>query len=80
LRTTGTCRGGRAELKDYTNVVSELQKRELDPNVLGWHANVRSADLFLGVPTIGEVRLGIERLRRNDRTRAGTLELWLHGL
>lgn len=63
-----------------TNVVSELRKRDPDPRVLTWYAAVRSADLFLSGLTIGEIRLGIERLRRKDSTQAGQLENWLHGL
>jgi len=30
--------------------------------------------------TIGEIRLGIERLRRKDSAQADLLEQWLHGL
>jgi toxin FitB len=63
-----------------TNVVSELRKRQPDRNVLAWYATVSSADLFLSVLTIGEIRLGIERLRRKDPAQAYTIELWLRGL
>jgi len=63
-----------------TNVVSELRKRDPDRNVLAWYATVRSADLFLSVLTIGEIRLGIERLRRKDPAQADTIEQWLRGL
>ncbi len=31
-------------------------------------------------PDLGEVRLGIERLRRKDGAQADLLEQWLHGL
>lgn len=63
-----------------TNVVSELRKRDPDPNVLAWYATVSSAELFLSVLTIGEIRLGIERLRRRDPAQAETIEQWLRGL
>lgn len=63
-----------------TNVVSELRKRDPDPHVLAWYATVTSAELFLSVLTIGEIRLGIERLRRKDQPQAGLLEEWLRGL
>jgi toxin FitB len=63
-----------------TNVVSELRKRLPDPHVLAWYGTVSSADLFLSVLTIGEIRLGIERLRRKDTTQADLLEQWLRGL
>jgi len=63
-----------------TNVVSELRKRHPDPHVLAWYGGVASADLFISVLTIGEIRLGIERLRRKDVAQADVLEQWLRGL
>lgn len=63
-----------------TNVVSELRKRQADGNVLSWYATVSSADLFLSVLTIGEIRLGVERLRRRDPAQADIIEQWLRGL
>jgi predicted nucleic acid-binding protein len=63
-----------------TNVVSELRKRDPDPHVLAWYATVTSAELFLSVLTIGEIRLGIQRLRRKDEPQAVLLEHWLQGL
>src|SRR5579859_7873397 len=63
-----------------TNIVSELRKRDPDPLVVAWYGTVTSAQLFLSVLTIGEIRLGIERLRRKDNTQADLLEQWLQGL
>jgi hypothetical protein len=63
-----------------TNVVSELRKRHPDPHVLAWYGGIASADLFISVLTIGEIRLGIERLRRKDPAQADLLEQWLRGL
>jgi toxin FitB len=63
-----------------TNIVSELRKRDPDPNVLAWYATVSSADLFLSVLTIGEICLGVERLRRRDPEQADTIERWLRVL
>jgi toxin FitB len=63
-----------------TNVVSELRKRDPDPHVLAWYATVTSAELFLSALTIGEIRLGIQRLRRKDEPQAVLLEQWLQGL
>ncbi|MGD0686417.1 MAG: type II toxin-antitoxin system VapC family toxin [Streptosporangiaceae bacterium] len=63
-----------------TNVVSELRKRDPDPAVLAWYGKVTSAEIFLSMLTIGEIRLGIERLRRKDSARAELLEHWLRGL
>jgi predicted nucleic acid-binding protein len=63
-----------------TNVVSELRKRAPDPNLLAWYADVPSAELFLSVLTLGEIRLGVERLRRKDEAQAASLDRWLIGL
>jgi predicted nucleic acid-binding protein len=63
-----------------TNVVSELRRRQPDPHVLAWFESVPSAQLFLSVLTMGEIRLGIERLKRKDAVRAEGLEWWLGGL
>jgi toxin FitB len=63
-----------------TNIVSELRKRAPDARVLAWYEKARTAEIFLSVLTIGEIRLGIERLRGKDTARARRLEQWLHGL
>jgi predicted nucleic acid-binding protein len=62
------------------NVISELRKREPDPNVAAWYDTVTSAEIYISALTIGEIRLGIERLRRKDAAQAGHLEQWLQGL
>jgi predicted nucleic acid-binding protein len=63
-----------------TNVVSELRKRQPDPRLLAWYEGVPSSRLFLSVLTVGEIRLGIERLRRKDAVAAHALGQWLGGL
>ena len=63
-----------------TNVLCELRKRDPDPHVLAWYDTVTSAEIFISALTIGEIRLGIERLRRKDSAQAGLLEHWLRGL
>jgi predicted nucleic acid-binding protein len=63
-----------------TNVLSELRQRHPDPHVLAWYATVTSAEIFISALTIGEIRLGIERLRRKDSVQADHLEYWLRGL
>ena len=48
-----------------TNVVSELRRRDRgDENVLAWYARVSADELFLSVLTLGEIRKGIELIRR----------------
>ncbi|MGI5216697.1 type II toxin-antitoxin system VapC family toxin [Nocardia sp. CA-290969] len=63
-----------------TNVISELRKKNADENVLAWYDTVQSNQLFLSVVTIGEIRLGIERLRQRDSTQAEVLAKWLGAL
>ena len=58
-----------------TNILSELQKVErADSGVRAWYAKTRSEDLYLSVLVLGEVRQGIERLRRRDPDQAQRLE------
>lgn len=63
-----------------TNVISELRKRHPDLHVLAWYATVTSGEIFVSALTIGEIWLGIERLRRKDSAQADVLEQWLRGL
>lgn len=58
-----------------TNVISELQKgQRTDKNVQAWFDKTVEHELFLSVLVIGEIRLGIERLRRRDLPQALRLE------
>jgi len=64
-----------------TDVVSELRKRgRVDEGVEQWFSDVDDAEVFLSVLTVGEIRRGIDSVQRRDRTRALTLNRWLHGL
>lgn len=63
-----------------TNVVSEIRRRNASPHVLAWYESADSSDLFASVLMLGEVRRGIERLRRRDPSQAASLERWLHDL
>lgn len=63
-----------------TNVVSEARKAQANPQVRAWLASVGSADLYLSVLAIGEIRQGLERIRPRDMARAAALELWLDRL
>ena len=59
-----------------TCVISELARRQPNPQVVGWVDNVDEQSLYLSVITIGEVRKGIEKL--TDLQRKATLEKWLN--
>ncbi|MBI4321205.1 MAG: type II toxin-antitoxin system VapC family toxin [Chloroflexi bacterium] len=60
-----------------TNVLSEVRKPNANSNVRAWLASVKGIDLYLSVLVVGEIRLGIERLRRRDPSQAGVYETWL---
>src|SRR5215472_9038903 len=60
-----------------TNVISEVRKLRPDPQVMAWLDTVSSAEIFISALTIGEIRCGIERLRRKDPAQAAALEDWL---
>lgn len=63
-----------------TNVVSELCKRTPHPHVLAWYERNVAAHAYVSVLVLGEIRQGIERIRRRDPAQAEALERWLDGL
>lgn len=64
-----------------TNVVSELRKgRRCNPGVASWFAEVSSTEIYLSTLTVGEIRKGIENIRRRDKPTAEALEAWLGDL
>jgi predicted nucleic acid-binding protein len=57
-----------------TNILSEVQKGDRgDPGVRAWYDVVDPHELYLSVLVLGEVRQGIERLRRRDPIQAQRL-------
>jgi predicted nucleic acid-binding protein len=61
-----------------TNVISELRKGErADAHVASWFADLADEEIFLSVLTIGEIRRGIESVRRRDPDSAVALDRWL---
>lgn len=67
-----------------TNVISEARKGlRADAGVREFFKGVarRGLPLFLSVVTVGELRRGVELIRRRgDHEQAGTLESWLEGV
>lgn len=61
-------------------MVSEARRPAADSNVRAWLASVPDAELYVSVLVIGEVRQGIERLRRRDPARVEVFEAWLSTL
>ncbi len=62
-----------------TNVVSEARKgKKANPGVRKFFQTSDAGDLYLSVQTIGEVRRGLENIRRRgDLPQANKLEKWL---
>lgn len=64
-----------------TNVVSEVRKGErADGGVIRWLSRTNERELYLSVLVVGEIRQGIERLRRRDPAQAAAFDAWLAGL
>ena len=63
-----------------TNVVSEARRPQGNADVRSWLSSAPGDSLFLSVLTVGEIRRGIERLRRRDEVQASVLEQWLDTL
>lgn len=61
-----------------TNVVSEARKgARANPGVAMWLRNTPGAALWTSVLVLGELRRGLESLRRRDRLAADLLDKWL---
>ena len=59
-----------------TNVVSELRKKSPDPGVVDWVKSMKSAQLYLSVLVVGEIKYGVERLATRDPRRAAAIDVW----
>ncbi|MEQ8276309.1 MAG: type II toxin-antitoxin system VapC family toxin [Deltaproteobacteria bacterium] len=61
-----------------TNILSELRKGDrANVGVRTWFEAVDDDAIFLSVLVIGELRRGVERIRRRDPAAAGSLDSWL---
>lgn len=61
-----------------TNVLSELRKGErADAGVRRWFEQARDDQIFTSVLVLGELRRGIESIRRRDVRSSLALEQWL---
>lgn len=64
-----------------TNVLSELRKGpKADAGVRRWFDKAIDRDLFTSVLVAGELRRGVDSIRRRDRTAADGLAQWLESL
>jgi toxin FitB len=58
-----------------TNIISEIQKgRNGNVEVQRWYEGVDRHDIFVSVLVVGELKIGIERLRRRNAEQAQVLE------
>jgi hypothetical protein len=61
-----------------TSVISELRKGpRADSGVRRWIIDVVDSELFTSVIAVGEIRRGVELLRRRDAVAAAALNQWL---
>jgi predicted nucleic acid-binding protein len=61
-----------------TNVIAEIRKgSRANAHVRSWFAALDPDAILLSVVTIGEIRKGIENVRRRDAAAARALERWL---
>lgn len=61
-----------------TSVISELRKgKRADASVKAWFEGLEDGEIHLSVLTIGEIRRGIENVRRRDPDSAIALDSWL---
>lgn len=61
-----------------TNVLSELRKgARANAGVRSWFAQATDDEVFTSVMVLGEIRRGIESVRRRDSIAALALEQWL---
>ncbi|WP_113702880.1 type II toxin-antitoxin system VapC family toxin [Nonomuraea lactucae] len=63
-----------------TNIVSEMTKRTRNANLQAWLDTIHGPALYLSVLVFGEIRKGVELLRRRDPAQAGAYESWLDRL
>jgi toxin FitB len=61
-----------------TNILSDLRKGErADSGIRAWFSETVEGDLYTSVLVLGELRRGVESIRRRDLTSALALEQWL---
>ena len=64
-----------------TNILAELRKRErANPGIRRWYVGVEESEIYISVIVLGEIRRGVELLRRRDPIAAESLETWLNRL
>ena len=63
-----------------TNVVSELRKPRPHGAVVAWLSEQEEEQLFLSAVTMGELQVGIERIKHQDPSKAREIDRWVDQL
>lgn len=63
-----------------TNILSELRKPHCDSKLLDWVNQIDSNECFISVLSLGEIRRGVQKIKKTDPSRAKVFEKWLHSL
>ena len=71
---------GRIEYLLDTNVLSETRKKRADAGVISFLQSVEASSLYISVLTLGELRKGVAKKRREDGEMAKRLADWVEGL
>ena len=71
---------GRLEYLLDTNVLSETRKKKADAGVIAFLQAAEASTLYLSVLTLGELRKGVAKKKREDAEMAKRLADWVDGL
>jgi predicted nucleic acid-binding protein len=63
-----------------TNIISELRKPKPHGAVVSWVSELRPEQIFLSAVTLGELQIGVERVRQHDSQKAAEIERWLDSI
>ena len=71
---------GRVEYLLDTNVLSETRKKKADAGVIAFLQAGEASTLYISVLTLGELRKGVAKKKREDAEMAKRLADWVDGL
>lgn len=60
-----------------TNVISEVRVQRPHGGLLSWLNAQQEQQLFLSAVTIGELQVGVEKMRRQDPVKASEIDAWI---
>ena len=63
-----------------TNIISELRKPKPHGAVLEWYKNISDEDLHIPAVSIGEIQVGIELTKGQDKKKAEAIELCINSI